>query len=114
MIIYQWMQVSQLIRFKIDVLDETFDDSEAEMQDSRPDTMKQGGSFKIDHIVLGAVQKQTSFEQVSAAHKNDPAFSHFYSRFRQFLQTRYISEFADLCRVLSQKFKVSFHNFNLS
>jgi hypothetical protein len=108
MIIYQWTQVSQFIRFKIDIFDEKVDDLEAEMQDSRPDTMKQGGSFKIGHIVLGSVQKQTSFEDVSAAHKNDPAFSRFYSRFRQFLQTRYSSEFADLDTVLSQNFRVSF------
>lgn len=110
MTIYQWTQVSQLIRFKIDIFDKKFDDFEAEMQleDSRPDTMKQGGSFKLGHIVLGSMQKQTSFEEVSAAHKNDPAFSHFYNRFRQFLQTRYSSEFADLNTVLSQNFKVIF------
>lgn len=116
MTIYQWTQVSQLIRFKIDIFDKEFDDLEAETQleDSRPDTMKQGGSFKLGHIVLGSVQKQTSFEEVSAAHKNDPAFSNFFNRFRQFIQNRYRSdsEFADLNTELSQNFKVSL--FNLS
>jgi hypothetical protein len=113
MILYQWSQVSQLIRFKIDAFDEKVrvaDDAEEE--DSRPDTMKQGGSFKIGHIILGAVQKPSSFEQVSAAHKDDPAFSHFYNRFRQFLRTQYISEFADIGTVLDQKFKVCFHNLS--
>ena len=113
MIIYQWTQVSQLIRFKIDIFDEKIDkDLEAEMEDSRPDTMKQGGSFKVGHIVLGAVQKRSSFEQVSAAHKDDPAFSHFYNKFCQFLRAEYISEFADLDKVLDQKFKVHFHNLS--
>jgi hypothetical protein len=111
MIIYQWSRVSQLIRFKIDAFDEkvTDDVNAAEREDSRPDTMK-GGNFKIGHIILGAVQKPSSFEQVSAAHKDDPAFSHFYNKFRQFLRTHYISEFADLDAVLDQKFKVCFHN----
>ena len=110
MTIYQWTRVSQLIRFKIDIFDKKFDDFEAEMQveDSRPDTMKQGGSFKLGHIVLGSVQKETSFEEVSAAHKTDPAFSNFYNRFQQFLQNGYSSEFADLNTVLQQNFKVSF------
>jgi hypothetical protein len=72
--------------------------------------MKRGGSFKVGHIILGAVQKHSSFEQVSANHKDDPAFSHFYNRFRQFLRTQYVSEFADLDTVLDQKFKVHFNN----
>lgn len=111
MIMYQWSQVSQLIRFKIDVFDEKFaNDAEAEKEDSRPDTMKQGGSFKIGHIILGAVQKPSSFEQVSAGHKDDPAFSHFHNKFRHFLRTQYNSEFANLDMVLDQKFKVCFHN----
>jgi hypothetical protein len=111
MIIYQRSQVSQLIRFKIDVFDDKFDnDPEAEFEDSRPDTLKQGGSFKVGHIILGAVQKLCSFEQVSADHKEDPAFSHFYSRFRHFLRTQYTLEFANLDVVLDQKFKVHFHN----
>ena len=88
------------------------------MQDFSPvtgnDTMKHSASLKLGHIVLGAVQKPSSFEQISAAHKDDPAFSRFYSRFRQFLQTGYSSEFADLDTVLSQEFKVSFHKFQLS
>ena len=93
MIIYQWSQVSQHIQFMIDVFDENFDDPEAEMpvEDSWPDTMKQGGSFKLGHIILGAVQKPTSFEQVSAAHNDDPAFSQFYSKICQFLHTLYTS-----------------------
>jgi hypothetical protein len=108
MIIHQWSQISQLIRFKIDVFDGRFDnDLEAEIEDSRPDTMKQGGSFKVGHIILGAVQKHSSFEEVSAAHKDDPAFSHFHSRFRHFLRTQYVSEFADLDTDLTQRFKVS-------
>jgi hypothetical protein len=113
MILYQWSQVSQLIRFKIDAFDEEFaDDPEAEKEDSQPDTMKQGSSFKCGHIVLGAVQKHSSFEQVSAAHMHDPAFSHFYNKFRHFLQTEYTSKFADLDTVLSQNFKVHFHNLS--
>jgi hypothetical protein len=115
MIIYQWSQVSQLIRFKIDVFDareEFADDPEAEKEDSRPNTMKQGSSFKCGHIVLGAVQKQSSFEQVSAAHMDDSAFSHFYHKFRHFLQTQYNSKFVDLETVLSQKFQVRFHNLS--
>ena len=45
MIVYQWLQVSQLIWFKIDVFDENLkfansDDAEAEKEDSQPDTMK--------------------------------------------------------------------------
>jgi hypothetical protein len=113
MIVHQWSQVSQLIRFKIDMFDEKFNnDSEAEIEDSRPDTMKQGGSFKVGHIILGAMQKHSSFEQVSAAHKDDPAFSHFHNRFCQFLRTQYISEFADLDMALTQKFKVCFHNLS--
>ena len=87
MIIYQWSQVSQHIQFMIDVFDENFDDPEAEMpvEDYQPDTMKQGGSFKLGHIILGAVQKPTSFKRVSAAHNDDPAFSQFYGKFCQFL-----------------------------
>jgi hypothetical protein len=113
MIIYQWSQVSQLIRFKIDVFDEKFDnDPEAEIENSRPDTMKPGGSFKVGHIILGAVQKHTSFEQVSATHKDDPAFSNFYNKFRQFLRTHYIPELANLDTVLNQKFKVCFQNLS--
>ena len=109
MIIHQWSQVSQLIRFKIDIFDEKLDDDpEAEIKDSRPDTMKKGGSFKVGHIILGAVQKHSSFEQVSAAHKDDPAFSHFHNKFRHFLRTQYISEFTDLDTALTQKFKVRF------
>jgi hypothetical protein len=115
MIIYQRSQVSQLIRFKIDAFDDNLkfdDDPEAEIKDYRPNTLKQGGSsgFKVGHIVLGTVQKLCSFEQVSADHKEDPAFSHFYNRFRQFLWTRYILEFESLDGVLDQKFKVRFHN----
>ena len=116
MVIYQWRQVSQLIRFKIDLFDEKFDGPEDEMQDSPPvnDTMKHSTSLKFGHIVLGAMQKPSSFKQVSAAHENDPAFSRFYSRFCQFLQNGYGSEFADLDTVLSQESKVSFHKFQLS
>jgi hypothetical protein len=113
MIFHQWSQVSQLIRFRIDAFDEEFaDDPEAEKEDSRPDTMKQGGSFKCGHIVLGAVQKHSSFELVSAAHLHDPAFSHFYHRFRHFLQTEYRSKFDDLDTILSQDFEVRFHNLS--
>jgi len=112
MTIYQWSRVSQLIRFKIDVFDKKFEDPEAEMDNSRPDTLKPGGSFKLGHIILGAVQKPSSFEQVSATHKDDPAFSNFHSRFRQFLRTQYSSEFADLDTALSQQFKVCFHNLS--
>jgi hypothetical protein len=110
MIFYQWSQVSQFIRFKINVFDEEFaDDPEAEKEDSRPDTIKHGGSFKCGHIVLGAVQKHSSFQQVSAAHLHDPAFSHFYNRFRHFIQTEYRSKFDDLDTILSQNFEVRFH-----
>lgn len=115
MIIYQRSQVSQLIRFRIDVFDDNFNDHldpEAEIEDSPPDTMKQGGSFRVDHIILGAVQKHSSFEQVSAAHMDDPGFSHFYNKFRHFLRTQYTSEFSDLDTVLNQKFKVHFHNLS--
>lgn len=106
MTIYQWSQVSQLIRFKINAFDAKLDDdAEAEMEDSRPGTMKQGGSFKLGHIVLGSVQKPTSFEQVSEAHNDDLAFSHFYRRFSDFLRTQYSSDYGDLN---SKKFKVRF------
>jgi hypothetical protein len=44
MVIYQWSQVSKLIRFKIDMFDEKFDDHEAEVEDSRPDTLEPGMS----------------------------------------------------------------------
>ena len=115
MIVYQWSQVSQLIWFKIDVFDENLkftnsDDAETEKEDSQPDTMKQGGSFKIGHVTLGAVQKPSSFEQVSAAHKDDPAFSNFHNKFCHFVRPQYISKFANFDMVLDQKFKVCFYN----
>lgn len=114
MTIHQWSQVSQLIRFKIDDFDGKFaNDPEAEMEDSRPETIKQGGSFKLGHVVLGAVQKSTSFEQISAAHKDDSAFSQFHNKFRHFLRTQSSSVFANLDKVLlSQKLKVHFYNLS--
>ena len=110
MTIYQRSLVLRLIRFKIDAFDANLDDDEVEMEDSRPSTMKQGGSFKAGHIILGSVQKPVSFEEVSAAHNNNPAFSHFYGRFSRFLRTQYSFEYADFN---GKKLKVRFHD-NLS
>lgn len=94
MTIYQRSLVSRFTRFKIDTFDADSDDAVDEvMEDSRPSTMKQGGSFKAGHIILGSVQKPVSFEEVSAAHSNDPAFSHFYRKFSQFLRTQDIDNF---------------------
>ena len=97
------------------MFDEEFADASdpVEKEDSRPNTMKQGSNFKCGHIVLGAMQKHSSFEQVSEAHMDDPAFSHFYNRFRHFLRTQYSSKFADLDTVLCQNFKVRFHNLSI-
>ena len=110
MTIYQRSLVSRLIRFRIDTFEANLDDDEVEMEDSRPSTMKQGGSFKVGHIILGSVQKPVSFEEVSAAQNNDPAFSHFCSRFSRFLHAQYSFEYADFD---GKKLKVRFHD-NLS
>lgn len=112
MTIYQRSLVSRLIRFRIDTFEANLDDDEVEMEDSRPSTMKQGGSFKVGHIILGSVQKPVSFEEVSAAHSNDPAFSNFYNKFSRFLRTQNIDslEYADFD---GKKLKVRFHD-NLS
>jgi hypothetical protein len=107
MTIYQWSRVSQLIRFKIDAFDANLDDTEAEMEDSQPDTMKKGGSYKVGDIILGSVQKPVSFEEVSATHNNDPAFSQFYRKFSQFLHTQYLSEYANFD---VKNLKVCFHS----
>ena len=94
MTIYQRSLVSWFTRFKIDTFDADSDDAVNEvMEDSQSSTMKQGGSFKAGHIILGSVQKPVSFEEVSAAHSNDPAFSHFYRKFSQFLRTQDIDNF---------------------
>jgi hypothetical protein len=85
-----WSQISKSIRFKIDLFDEIFDEdvdsnltSSMDLEDSQPDTMKLGGSFKSGHIVLGSVQKCCLLKQVADAHADDPAFTRFDNNFRQ-------------------------------
>ena len=103
MCISQWSQISQFIRFQIDVFDEKFtDDPEVEMEDSQPDTMKQGSSFKLGHIFLGAMQKHCSFEQISVTHANDLAFSQYENRFSQFLCAQSEFTVADLDMILEK------------
>jgi hypothetical protein len=78
----QWSRISKSIRFKIDVIDGRFDeDADVNMEDSRPDTIKPGGSFKSGHIVLGAVQKRCLLKEIAAAHADDPAFTRFQYKF---------------------------------
>ena len=78
----QWSWISKSIRFKIDLFDEKFDeDVDVSMEDSQPDTMKPGGSFKSGHIVLGAVQKCCLLKEIAAAHADDPAFTLFQYKF---------------------------------
>jgi hypothetical protein len=82
-----WSQLSKSIRFKIDVFDENNEDVDVmELEDSRPDTMKPGGSFRSGHIVLGAVQKRCSLKQIADDHADDPAFTRFHSKFGQFIK----------------------------
>jgi hypothetical protein len=57
--------------------------------------MKQGGSFKSGHIFLGAVQKRCSLQQIADAHPDDPAFTRFQHKFRQFIQDNFSSKFSD-------------------
>ena len=89
-----WSQISKSIRFKINIFDGKFEDVDVSMEDSRPDTMKPGGSFKSGHIVLGAVQKHCLLKQIAAAHADDPAFTQFQNKFSQFIQANF-SEFSD-------------------
>jgi hypothetical protein len=86
-----WSQLSKSIRFKIDIFDEKNNedldvDVSKELEDSRPDTMKPGGSFKSGHIVLGAVQKRCSLKQIADDHADDPAFTRLHSKFGQFIK----------------------------
>jgi hypothetical protein len=91
-----WSQISKSIRFKIDLFDGKFDeDDDFDMEDSRPETMKQGGSFKSGHIFLGAVQKRCSLQEIADAHPDDPAFTRFRHKFRQFIQDNFSSKFSD-------------------
>jgi len=99
----QWSRISKSIRFKIDLFDGKFDeDLEIGMEDSRPETMKPGGSFKAGHIVLGAVQKRCSLKQIAGAHADDPAFTRFQYKFSQFIQANFALEFdnSDLITML--------------
>lgn len=92
-----WSRISKSIRFKIDTFDEKFDEDSIDisMEDSRPDTMKLGGSFKSGHIVLGAVQKRCMLKEIAAAHVDDPAFTRFQYKFRQFIQDNFASKFSN-------------------
>jgi hypothetical protein len=93
-----WSRISKSIQFKIDLFDGKFnedDDVGMEDSDSRPETMKQGGSFKSGHIFLGAVQKRCSLKQIADAHPDDPAFTRFQHKFRQFIQDNFFSKFSD-------------------
>jgi hypothetical protein len=89
------------IRFKIDIFDQQnkdeneLDDVDASIEDSRPDTMHTKGPFKSGHIILGAAQRFSSFSEVSAAHSDDPAFSHFKNKFNHFIRTNFNLEFND-------------------
>ncbi|KAF8961518.1 hypothetical protein BDZ97DRAFT_1921202 [Flammula alnicola] len=99
---HRW-RISKLIRFQIDLYDGKFnEDPEVDIEDSRPDTMKPGSSFKCRHIIFGAVQKRCSFKDISAAHADDPAFTRFLIKFSHFLRGNFSSEFsnADLGRIL--------------
>jgi hypothetical protein len=92
----QWSRISKSIRFKIDVIDGKFDeDVDVSLEDSKPDTMKLGGSFKSDHIFLGAVQKRCSLKQIEAAHADDPAFTRFQYKFGQFIRENFSSKFSN-------------------
>jgi hypothetical protein len=94
----QWSRISKSIRFKIDIFDGKFDedsDVDVGMEDSRPDTMKPGGSFKSGHIVLGAVQKRCSLKDIAAAHEDDPAFTRFQYKFSQFIRANFSSIFSN-------------------
>lgn len=91
------------IRFKIKLFDQQNkgedDDVETSIEDSssRPvsDTIHIKSPFKSGHIILGAAQKLCSFSEVSAAHSDDPAFSHFKNKFNHFIQSNFNSEFID-------------------
>ena len=92
----QWSRISKSIRFKIDVVDGKFnEDVDVDMEDSQPDTMKLGGSFKSGHIVLGAVQKRCLLNQIAAAHADDPAFTRFQYKFSQFIRVENFSKFSN-------------------
>jgi hypothetical protein len=84
MCIDQWSRISQSIRFKVDLANGKFseDDLEVDVEDSQPDTMKQGGFFTVGHIILGAVQKHHySLWQVLDTWAADPAFTRLHSKF---------------------------------
>jgi hypothetical protein len=97
-----WNRVSMSIRFKINLFDQQnmdkndLDDQvETNMEDSRPDTMRNKGPFEFGHIILGAAQRSCSFAEVSAAHSDDPAFAQFKNKFNHFIRADYNSEFND-------------------
>jgi hypothetical protein len=91
----QWSRISKSIRFRIDVFDGKFDDdNDVNMEDSRPDTMKLGGSFKSGNIVLGAVQKRRLLKEIAVEHADDPAFTGFQHKFIRFIQEKFSSKFS--------------------
>lgn len=87
-----WNRVSMSIRFKINLLDQQNRGDDVE-EDSRPgDTiLRKESPFKSGHIILGAAQKIHSFDEVSAAHSDDPAFAHFKNKFIHFIHTNFNS-----------------------
>lgn len=93
----QWSRISKSIRFKIDIFDGSFDKDVGVgvMEDSRPDTLKPGGSFKSGHIVLGAVQKRCLLKEIAAAHTDDPAFTRFQYKFSQFIRENFSNRFSN-------------------
>jgi hypothetical protein len=99
-----WNRVSMSIRFKVDLFDQQNKDEDhnasddqvrVEMEDSQPDTMHTKGSFKSGNIILGAAQKICSFAEVSAAHSDDLAFTHFRNKFNHFIHDNSDLEFSD-------------------
>jgi hypothetical protein len=89
-----WNRVSMSIRFKINLLDQKNRGEDDVEEDSRPgDTiLRKESPFKSGHIILGAAaQKIRSFDEVSAAHSDDPAFAHLKNKFNHFIHTNFNS-----------------------
>ena len=103
------------IWFKVDLFDQQNrgeDHDDTSMEDSWPDTMRIKGPFTSGHIILGAAQKNCSFSKVSAAHRVDPAFSHFKNKFKHFIHADYNSESntSDLHSILDSTTSVCLQN----
>ncbi|KAH9476946.1 hypothetical protein JR316_0010862 [Psilocybe cubensis] len=100
----QMTRVAKTIRYQIDCYDgkydEPLDDFDEEDEWSRENkkisklgSSKAPSNVEAGHIILGSVQKKSSFASVEKSHKEDTAFHGFQRRFHQYVSNSFTSKF---------------------